>query len=148
MVKIKIPKPYQLGIFFLVCTSWCSGVTFFVLKTWFFIEGDYGIESHSLQFPSLQFHGASAFLMMVAFGVLLGSHIPLTWRIKRKRKSGIALIVIPAFLMITAYLLYYIAEDTTREWVAYAHLAVGFSFPIVLTIHILTKIRKKKQHEH
>ncbi|PCH84913.1 MAG: hypothetical protein COB89_03910 [Piscirickettsiaceae bacterium] len=144
MVRVKIPRPYQLGLFFLVFTSWCSGVTFFVLKTWFFVDGTYGVESHPWQFPTLQFHGASAFLMMICFGLLLGSHIPLSWRIKRKRKSGIALIVIPAFLIITAYLLYYIAEDTSREWVAYAHLAVGFSFPIVLIIHIMTKIRNKK----
>jgi len=148
MVKIKIPKPYQQWLFFVLSTSWCSGLTFFILSQWFVVEGKYGLVKHAWQFPALQFHGAAAFLMMLSFGFLLGSHLPYSWKTKHKRTSGIALILMPAFLMITAYLLYYIAEDTTREWVAYAHLAVGFSLPIVLTLHILTKIRKKKKHEH
>lgn len=144
MVKVKIPKPYQSWLFFVLGTSWCSGTTFFVLKTWFIVEGDYGLVKHAWQFPALQIHGAAAFLMMISVGFLLGSHIPYCWKMKKKRKSGIALIAMPAFLIITAYLLYYIAEDSSRELIGYAHLGVGFVLPIVLTAHVLTKIRQKK----
>ncbi len=145
MVKVRIPKPYQVGLFIALAISWFSGLIFFILKTWFAVEGDYGLVKHAWQFPALQVHGFGAFIMMICFGFLLGSHIQYSWKIKRKRKSGIALIAMPVFLIITAYLLYYIAQDDAREVIAYAHLAVGFMLPVVLISHILTKIKLKKR---
>jgi len=144
MVRLKIPKPYQIWFFCLLATSWCSGLTFFILSKWFIVEGKYGLVKHAWQFPALQIHGFAAFFMMISFGFLLGSHVPYSWNSKDKRKSGIALLAMPTFLIITAYLLYYIAEDTNREWVAYTHLAVGSSLPIILILHILTKIKQRK----
>jgi len=144
MVKVRIPKPYQVGLFIALAISWFSGLCFFILKTWFVVEGDYGLVKHAWQFPALQVHGFGAFMMMICFGFLLGSHVSYSWKTKKKRKSGIALIAMPAFLIITAYLLYYIAQDDVRELIEYAHLAVGFMLPGVLIWHILIKIRLKK----
>ncbi|MEW5009849.1 MAG: hypothetical protein RPR28_06235 [Cycloclasticus sp.] len=144
MVKVKIPKPYQLGFFSLLAISWTSGLMFFILKTWFVAEGDYGLVKHAWQFPALQIHGLGAFMMMMSFGFLLASHISACWEIKRKRKSGLGLIALFSFLIITAYLLYYIVEGSSRELIAYAHLAVGFSVPFVLLLHIFTKVRSKR----
>lgn len=144
MVKVRVPKPYQVGLLILMAISWFSGLVFFILKTWFVVEGDYGLVKHAWQFPALQVHGFGAFMMMICFGFLLGSHIQYSWKTKKKRKSGLALIVMPAFLIITAYLLYYIAQDDLRDLIAYAHLAVGFMLPVVLILHIVTKIKLKK----
>ncbi len=144
MVKVRIKKPYQVGLFILIAISWCSGLSFFILRTWFVVEGDYGLVKHAWQFPALQIHGFGAFMMMICFGFLLGSHIQYSWKTKVKRKSGLTLIIMPAFLIITAYLLYYIAQDDVRELIAYAHLVVGFMLPFALILHIVTKIKLKK----
>ena len=114
---------------------------FFILKTWFVQEGKYGLVKHAWQYPVLQIHGAMAFLMMVGFGFVLGAHIPKSWKTKQKRKTGILLIAMPSFLMVTGYLLYYVAEDVFREWVEYAHLAIGFLLPISLTFHVAMKVK-------
>jgi hypothetical protein len=147
MVKVKIPKPYQLWLYCIVAISWCSGTTFFILHTWFMVEGKYGLVKHSWQYPSLQIHGAAAFLMMISFGFLLGSHVPRSWKITPKRKLGIGLVTIIAFQMITAYSLYYIAQDEPRVIVAYAHLSVGFIFPIILILHIFAKKKAQRKHQ-
>ena len=150
MVKVKIPKPYQMWFFALLAVAWISGITFFSLHSWFMVEGKYGLVKHPWQFPALQIHGATAFLMMISFGFLLGSHVPRSWKMKPKRKLGIALIAIFSFQIITAYILYYIAQDDPRVLVAYAHLAVGFLFPLILMLHIIMKVKakKKKKHKH
>jgi hypothetical protein len=143
MVNVKISKPYRRWLYGLLALSWFSGITFFILHTWFMVEGDYGLVKHPWQFPMLQIHGAAAFLMMITFGFLLGTHVPHSWKVKPKRKLGIALIAIISFQIITAYILYYIAQDDPRLIVAYAHLVVGASFPIILTLHVWMKKRAK-----
>ncbi len=144
-VKLRIPKPYQLWLFCVLGTAWLSGTTFFILKTWFVVEGEFGLVKHPWQFTSLQIHGGAAFLMMVSYGFLLGTHATYGWNVKPRRILGVILVIMPAILMLTAYLLYYIAEDDAREIVGYVHLAIGLFFPVVLTAHILTKTKKKKK---
>lgn len=144
MVKVRISKPYRWTLYSLVALAWTSGLAFFILKTWFMIEGDYGPMKHPWQFPSLQVHGAAAFCMMITFGYLIGTHITLAWKVRPLRKLGLALCVMPVFLIITAYLLYYIAEDDLREYIAYAHLAVGASLPFVLFAHVWVKRRRQR----
>lgn len=153
MVKVKIPKSYRRTFYSLLAVSWLSGVTFFTLHTWFMIEGDYGLAKHPWQYPALQIHGAAAFLMMISLGFLLGTHVPRSWKVKPKRKLGIALVSIASFQIITAYILYYIAQDNPRVIIAYVHLAVGFTFPIILSLHVLmkkkaSKKRSKIKHRH
>ena len=46
--KIEIPHRTWLSIIFTL--AWCSGVVFFILKTWFMVEGDFGPENHPYQF--------------------------------------------------------------------------------------------------
>ncbi len=142
MVQIKIPKLHQMWLFSIFTLAWCSGVAFFVLKTWFIVEGEFGPEKHPFQFTSLQIHGLIAFLMMITYGYFIGTHVQNTWKMKSKRTSGILLVVIPAFMMITAYLLYYIAKDRTREIIGYVHLGIGLILPLILTIHVLQKTQK------
>ena len=129
----------------LYACAWCSGICFFVLKIGFVMEGEFGPVKHTWQFPALQIHGATAFLMMVTFGFLLGAHVQYAWAMGKNKKSGIAIIAISAIMIITAYLLYYIAQDGFREVVEYIHLAIGFSLPFALLVHIRSKKTKTKR---
>lgn len=143
MVSVYFPKTYRRCLYSFFFTSWCSGLTFFVLKTWFLQEGEYGLVKHAWQFPALQVHGAMAFLMMIGFGFVLGAHVPRSWKTKKKRRTGILLVAMPSLLVISGYLLYYIAEDTFREWLEYIHLAIGFLLPFILLLHIAMKVNYK-----
>ena len=91
-LKVKFPKRYKWLFSSLLMASWISGLTFFILNKWITIEGDFGPEKHPWQFPTLQIHGAAAFLMMISFGYILGAHVPPSWKPKRMRKFGISII--------------------------------------------------------
>lgn len=136
MVEITMTGRFRKGLFALYATAWCSGITFFVLKTWFVVDGDFGPFKHPWQFPSLQIHGAAAFLMMITFGFLLGAHVQYTWGIKKRKKSGVAIVTMNVLLMMSAYLLYYIVQNELRNIIEYVHLAIGFALPFALLFHI------------
>lgn len=145
MVKVKVAKYYKIWVFSAFAAAWLSGIIFFVLKTWFVVDGEFGLIKHPLQFPALQVHGAAAFVMMVTFGYFLGTHIQHAWKVKPRRILGISLVVMTAFLIMTAYLLYYIAQDAFRTFVGYAHLSVGTALPFILIAHVFSKHSKRKK---
>lgn len=128
----------RVGLFAVLSTSWCTGITFFVLNRWFVVEGDFGPEKHPWQFNVLKIHGAAAFLMMIVFGCLLAAHVPAGWRTKRLRVQGITLVSAQGFLIVSAYLLYYIGGEEFRTLVGYAHASVGFVFPFLLIWHLMS----------
>lgn len=123
--------------------SWLTGIAFFVLSRFVTVEGDFGPEKHPLQFPILMVHGAAAFVLMMAYGAVLMNHVSATWRLQRLRGFGITLVVVLLFQVISAYLLYYLSSDEVRGWFANLHALVGLSFPLILTIHIVTGRRQR-----
>ena len=144
---IKVRKPYQVWLFTLFAIAWCSGVAFFVLKAWFMVEGDFGPEKHPWQFPALQVHGFTAFLMMITFGYFIGTHVQHSWNVRPRRIFGIILVVFPVFQIVTSYLLYYVDwKRDSRAILEYMHLGVGFTLPFILVIHVFLPkyIQKRK----
>ena len=133
----RLPNLYRNFIFTLLGISWVSGTIFFILSRWFVIEGEFGPEKHPFQQPVLMIHGAAAFLMMVTYGAMLMTHVPSGWRLNRLRGLGLTLVSVIGFQIISAYLLYYLANEDIRDIVANLHALTGFLLPLVLTVHIL-----------
>jgi len=135
--SVRIEKRLKFGVFGLITTSWITGIAFFILDNWLWIEGEFGPEKNPLQFPTLKIHAASAFLLMIGFGFLLASHVLVSFPVKRMRPTGIALFSAFCFLIVSAYGLYYIGNDSFRQIVGYTHAGVGCLFPFFLVGHIL-----------
>ena len=140
-INMRVPKPLQYALFCTLGTSWVTGLTYFILRDFFQIEGAFGPEKHPFQMPALTIHGAAAFLMMMWFGAFLAAHLPYTWKSKRSRYFGIGLISLIGTLVISGYLLYYIPGEDARVIVGYTHLVVGACLPIILATHIITGIK-------
>lgn len=133
-------------LFVTLAVSWFTGLGFFLLDTFFQIEGEFGAEKNPFQNPALTLHGGAAFLMMVWFGGLVATHVPMGWRTKRLRYWGVSLIACLCLQILTAYLLYYLANEWARDITKWVHLGVGLILPVVLTGHILAGIRPNKTH--
>ncbi|MEM7019498.1 MAG: hypothetical protein AAF512_19445 [Pseudomonadota bacterium] len=142
-IRAKIPKTYQRILFSALALSWCSGVCFFVLSTWFMVEGEFGPEKHPWQYPSLMVHGGAAFLMIFCYGALLASHVTSAWPLKRSRITGLSIAIAVGLQIITAYLLYYLASESLRVWTVNVHLTVGFCLPLLLVFHLVAGKRGK-----
>jgi cytochrome b561 len=145
MIKAKFTDLYRRTLYFIFSLSWVSGTVFFVLSRFCMIEGDFGPQRHPWQFPMLSIHGASAFLMIFYFGFIMASHVPITWKLKKIRTIGIILVSAIVFQVLTAYLLYYMSDESYREWVANLHAIVGFTLPLILTTHILHALRLRRK---
>lgn len=143
-ITARVPKLYQSILFTVLATSWVSGVTFFILNTFITVEGDFGPQKHPWQFPAISIHGFAAFSMMILFGAMLASHVPLTWKIKKLRLWGLTFVSAVSLQIITGYTLYYIAGENSRIFIGYIHLVIGISLPLLLTLHILSAVKRRK----
>ncbi|MDM3870486.1 hypothetical protein QSV34_03850 [Porticoccus sp. W117] len=141
-IHIKIRKPWRRALYGALATSWCSGIGFFILSRWVRIEGDFGPERHPLQFPLLQLHGGAAFVMMMFLGALFVGHVAHTWPAKKRHPMGVAMAIVVALMVISAWLLYYLANEDVRAWVANIHASLGLLLPVLLAIHIQRARRK------
>lgn len=146
-INIRMRRHFRRALYSVLALSWCTGVLFFILSRWMMVEGDFGPEKHPWQFPVLMVHGAAAFLIMVSYGSVLLSHVTATWRLKRLRGLGLTLVFMLCFQIISAWMLYYLSSDEIRGWFANAHAAVGVSFPLVLTIHIIHGLRDRAEQK-
>jgi|TARA_X000001316_G_scaffold10538_1_gene3336 hypothetical protein len=145
VIRLKVPRIYRIILYVALATSWVSGIAFFVFRNWVRIEGAFGPQHHPWQFSILSIHGGAGFAMMLLFGAFCAAHFPLGWRSKRIRGWGIALVSIIALQVITAYCLYYLAHEMSREVIGYVHLVTGVLLPLLLFFHILYGRRSSPQ---
>jgi len=144
-ISITLPPLFRRSLYTITALSWCTGIAFFILNNWITVEGDFGPEKHPLQFPTLQLHGASAFLMMMSFGAILAAHVPASWKTQRSRNMGITLTSIVGLQVISAYGLYYLSNEDIRLWLSWFHLGLGVSLPLVLGTHVVMGLRSRRR---
>ena len=65
-ISRKIAKKYRYLFYGFLSLSVFSGSGFWLLRNFAMVEGDFGPESHFLQYPFLQLHGFAAFMMLMA----------------------------------------------------------------------------------
>lgn len=141
-VKIKLKPWFRRATYVILSISWLTGLTFFVMNNWITVEGDFGPEKHPMQFKVLLLHGAAAFMMLMIFGSMLTNHLPLSWQTKRLRKIGLMLTSFIIIQTVTAYLLYYLANESLRAITVWIHLSFGLCIPLVLGIHVVLGKRR------
>ena len=137
-IALHFPRLWKAFLYLLVTTNWGTGVAWFSLHRWYRVQGEFGEEFSPWEPRLLRIHGGSAMLMMIYFGYLLASHVPVGIRSRRNRILGITLLSVVGFLILTAYGLYYSWGEEFKEWVSWAHLIAGLSLPVVLFLHIWT----------
>ncbi|UTW44490.1 hypothetical protein KFE80_08785 [bacterium SCSIO 12696] len=142
-IRVRIAKPWRHTLYAALSISWCSGIGFFILSRWVRIDGDFGPERHPLQFPILQLHGGAAFIMLMLLGALYVGHVANTWPLKKQHPMGLAIAILTALMAISAWLLYYLANEDIRGWIANIHAAIGLLLPVILWAHIRRARRKR-----
>lgn len=87
---------------------------------------------------------------MVTYGFFLGAHVRKSWKVKPQPVSGIIVMIMPILLIISGWLLYYIATDNSRQIVSLFHFSIGLLLPIALIIHIrdVTSQKGKRKYKY
>jgi hypothetical protein len=85
----------------------------------------------------LMLHGGTAMAALLLLGALFPLHMQRSWRARKNRISGLAMITFNAILIVTAFGLYYLGSETLRPWISDVHIAVGLAFPLLLLMHVV-----------
>lgn len=84
----------------------------------------------------LKAHGAAAMLILVLVGTLLPMHVKFAWRARRNLCTGLSILGVFGFLVLTGYALYYAGDERLRFWTSAAHLWVGLALPPIMCLHV------------
>jgi hypothetical protein len=119
----------------IVAGVWASGVLWLVFHDFLTHRGEFGATAHPLEHWWLLAHGAFAFASLWLLGFLSVAHVAGRWEWRRQRGSGLALLAIYIWLVITGYLLYYAGDEQFRAAVSLGHWTVGVAALFFLLLH-------------
>ena len=89
----------------------------------------------------MRLHGLGAFGGLFVLGALAAAHVPRGWRLGRRRRwagqrrSGLAICMAGALLVLSGYLLYYFASEALRPALGWAHALVGVAMALMIAVH-------------
>ena len=125
-----LPRWQRLSTHLIFAICALSGLWFFLKREMGFDLGDIAVRS------LLVWHGISAAFALLAFGAVLPGHIRSSWKARRNRATGVAMLTIMAALMLSGLLLYY-GDEEWHDAVLWAHWIGGFIAFGAFPLHLL-----------
>lgn len=127
-------EPFHRRIFYgMFGILWGSGALWLLIE--WFKDPALGVVRTPLQTFSMKVHGAAMLVFLAMLGTLL-AHVRRGWMLKANRWSGGFNIGINAILAITGWLLYYLGDESGREWTSLIHWSIGLAALPLLCAHI------------
>ena len=147
-LALKFPNWARAVFSLSLLLSLVTGLLWFCLGRWGQVEGEFGPEKHPWLASLAKLHGAGAFIAMISFGMVLAGHVPVAWRTKWSRRSGMLTVAVIWISIFTAYGLYYSGDDALREKLVWIHLGSGMAIPISIVGHIWSGRRRARKKGH
>jgi hypothetical protein len=142
-------KPWQEWTLYLTTgLLWISGALWLYYKYYGQVQGEYGAQASPVQPILLEVHGAVAMAFLIVLGSLFVDHVPMGWKQKKHRPSGLSLLSVSVILILTGWGLYYLGDQNIRRWTSVVHWGVGLAVPVLLFLHVRLAIRQKKFRPH
>lgn len=138
---VRISRGWRWQTYIVGAGIWLSGGLWLLFHYFFVTQGEFGPAENPLTAWWLRLHGAFAFAALWIFGLLWGTHITVAWPRQRRRRSGVALVGLLLFLIVSGYLLYYVGDDKVRPVISVLHWAVGLAAPAFFLAH---RLRSRK----
>lgn len=107
------------------------------------VRGDFGLEpNHALPWILL-IHGTAAYAFAIIAAMLIPVHMRLGWKSGRNRPSGLLLVGVGLFLLLSGLALYYSTGEALRAAASLSHWLVGLAMPIAIVIHLVRGKRSR-----
>lgn len=135
-------KGRRIALYVICLGVWVSGGLWLLFHYFLAKQGEFGPTANPVEPWWLKLHGAFSFAALWLFGLLWGIHITKLWPHRRSRWSGGGLTGIFALLVVTGYLLYYVADDRARSFISALHWVIGLLSPLVFCWHLRRRTRR------
>ena len=115
----------RLSVGFVASLLWVTGSGWLVAHFFFRRSNDFGALPSEWEAPLLHAHGILAVGGVFMFGWIASRHITERWNQPYNRASGLTLAAATTVLVISGYLLYYIADEPFNLAIASVHEVLG-----------------------
>jgi hypothetical protein len=140
----RLSGPAQWNLYGAFLLALASGVSWYALKHWGQIEGEFGLEPNPWQPVCMKLHGAASMWCLLTCGYLTARHMPSGMNQKRNRLSGFILSAWIASLIVTGWMLYYLGSER-REQIAELHWWLGASVALALVVHVIAGFKTRPE---
>ena len=103
------------------------------------IQGEFGPENHPLEIWSIRLHGLFSVGILLCIGMLIEHHILTYFKRRKHLWTGLTLAITLGWLSISGYLIYYLVDDTWREYTSLAHWVIGLAVIVLFLAHLNVK---------
>ncbi len=143
--SLKLPRWHEWLIYAIASLLTISGVLWLLLDRFGKVAGEFGPEPSPALPWLLLVHGAGAYGFAIAAAMLIPVHMRLGWNSGRNRRSGLSLVGISLFLILTGLALYYSTAEGFRSASSLAHWLVGLALPTLILIHLIRGKKSRPQ---
>lgn len=113
-----------------------SGGAWLLLHHFVQRQGEFGLQPHPLEYPSLVVHGLSGLALLWVLGLIWLPHVRRGWYRPQHRWAGGTMAALMLWLAVSAAGLYYLGDESWRSWVSVGHWALGLGAVAWLPLHI------------
>ncbi|MEQ1911489.1 MAG: hypothetical protein ABMA15_21915 [Vicinamibacterales bacterium] len=111
----------------------------------YFIQNDdpFALVNHPWQGAMLAWHVVASPLLILAFGIVLNSHVMKKLRVSGmpNRRTGFASLIMFALMVLSGYLLQVTTNESLIRALVVAHVGAGTIFSAAYTIHLVISWR-------
>lgn len=142
---MRLPRWVRLFVYGSAAATWVTGVLWLVFHHYVRREGPFGPEASPLEHGWLALHGAAAFLILWALGLIWISHVRRGWSGLRNRWNGRTLTMALVVLAASGWGLYYLGDELWRERLSLLHWGLGLGLGLGLPFHVWSGRRGRRQ---
>jgi hypothetical protein len=136
---LKLSKTFKIILFVVLVSAFGTGTLWYIFEKWIRITGPLGPDHHPAQEILLRIHGIIAYATLLCLGFLIRAHIQPGLKGKRSKKSGLSMMFVFGFLILTALIQLYGPDSAFRDNSGLLHFYVGLSLPVLLGVHLIKR---------
>lgn len=132
--KVRL-EPFHRRLFYIVfAILWLSGALWLGIQ--WLKDPSLGPVRTPVQALAMRVHGAILLVYLPMLGTLI-THVRRGAALKANRWSGFTVIGLNGVLLLSGWMLYYVADDTVRDWSSAIHWGLGCLMLVLIIAHVL-----------
>ena len=136
-INLRVERWNRRSMYASVLLLLLSGAAWLIARHFLRPASQFGETIHPLEPWAMKIHGAGAMAMLFFLGSVMNIHVRRALKARRNLASGWAMIVTMAVLVITAFGLYYVADEANRPIWSMMHWVIGLGLAALVVAHVL-----------